>query len=63
MTEQEDDANTALKLTTMAVSTVHHLRMVGVTTDIDIEVSDRLDVAEQTEVTTIRVRVKGNGNG
>ena len=59
MTTQDDDARTALKLTTMVVSAIHNLRAAGCTTDLDVEASDRLDVAEQTEVTTIRVRVKG----
>ena len=60
MTTQDDDARTAYKLATMVVSTINHLRMAGCTSDLDIEASDRIDVAEQTEVTTIRVRVKGS---
>jgi len=55
-----DDARTVLKLASMATTVIYNLRKVaGVTSDIDIEVSDRMDDADLTAVVTMRVKVRG----
>jgi hypothetical protein len=55
---QTDDTRIIVKLTTMASSAVHNLRAAGHADDLDIEVCERLDCAERTYVTTMRIRAK-----
>lgn len=60
MTPEQEETLLALRLTTMAVSAIHNIRLNGIAGDLDVEVSDRIDAAEQTQVTTMRVRVRAN---
>lgn len=52
------DTSAMFKLTTMATSAVHNLRAAGHTDDLDVEVCERLDCADRTFVTTMRIRAK-----